>query len=722
MNKSVIKITHFHASLVLLASLLWLGLPAISNAKPQIYEKKMAAVLAKMDAPNKYALLVGISKYHRGSKESDFDWWDLNTKGDVEILAELLVRKFEYKPENIKILSDEEINFNGKTIPPIKPTQKLIVDTFRSFLTEQAKPGDIVYFHFSGHGQAVPDNGDDEADGMDETLVPSDYVSQKDGSKNIRDDEIAVLLDGLKKKNPSNVTITLDSCFSGTATRGELRPRGGPWKGKEIDKKFAGKTDDSFGDFVTRGSTRGGEEQEYVFLSAASQRQVANETNEGGVNYGAFTYALAKAMEGAGKTTTYRDLFEKVNDYVTGKKRNQNPQIEGAQLDNLILGQGALPPQRYVSVKITSRGSPYLLAGKLQGVTRGSKFALYPPGAKEHQEGKQIAIAEITSVSATTSALKIEGNIAPEKLKEASRAFEISHSYEDVLKVAVQETGRGGVNLDKIIENLGLAQKISADDKTWNVLVRPVSDEDVGLNSVQKDFRGVVLQRQDGSIIASIREGEKMLEQIQAALQTEAKWLTVKSLEDNTDPGLNIVKLEMVPIEVELNEAANSVVSITEKKERFVQRGGKTEISVGDFVRLKIQNTGEKDVYVTVLNLSSNGKIGPAFPVGNTDNLIKAGTTYTIPYPFKITEPFGQESFRAIITAEQTDFTPLIDPELLIRSSRGSFDTRGGRNAFNSPLGKILKSATDGKRAEIGSAPASWATTTVTFFVVPRKN
>ena len=90
------------------------------------------------------------------------------------------------------------------------------VDAFREFLIKPTTKGDIVFFHYSGHGQQIPDDNGDEIDAYDESLVPSDYVSQKDGSKNIRDDEIGQLLDELKAKEPANVTISLDSCFSGT--------------------------------------------------------------------------------------------------------------------------------------------------------------------------------------------------------------------------------------------------------------------------------------------------------------------------------------------------------------------------------------------------------------------------------------------------------------------------------------------------------------------------
>ena len=685
---------------------------------------------------NKYALLVGVSKYARGNKERDMDWWDLNTKGDMEILADVLIRKFEFKPENIKILTDEPVTVDGKLIPAGKPTHEAIKRAFQEFIIDKTNAGDIVYFHFSGHGQQVPDDNGDEVDGMDETIIPADYVSQKGPARNIRDDEIGEWLDALSKKNPANVTITLDSCFSGTATRGEDLRRGGPWKGDEIDKKFAGKSDDSFGDFVTSGrGSRGGPigEQKYVFISAASPRQTAKEAIQDGTKYGAFTFAFAKALENSGRGTTYRDLFENVTNLITRTQRDQTPQVEGNHLDKIIMEDGAIPTQRFVPVQINGPNL-YLKAGKLQGMAKGSRFALFPAGAKEYKEGEQIAIAEIERVNPTSSPVKIIGSADPERLKQASRAFEVEHSYNDVLKVAIAENTTAGAKFAGVFKNLGLAESVPANSESWNVLIRPPAADgaDVAARIIDAKFKGVLLQRHDGSIIAAVAEGPRMDEDVQNTLQGEATWQLVKSFDENTNPDLNVITLSMIPVMVDEDPTTHEVVGYPLRKDGFAERGGKVEVRAcirdpqtkkcrrnsGDSMRLEIKNTGTRNVYVSILNLRSDGKIGPAFPIDNRDNLIKAGTTYLIPYAFEVTEPYGQESFRAIVTESDTDFTPLIDTSLLGRGP----ETDGGRNAAASPLGIMLRNAARGKRGEPLAPPASWATATITYFIVPTVN
>jgi hypothetical protein len=96
--------------------------------------------------------------------------------------------------------------------------------TYIDSLVKKAKPGDYVFFHFSGHGGQLPDErkgaysstleevggvGDlDENDGMDETIFGSDLIA-------IRDDVLrARLVDALPEG--VKLRVVLDCCHSGT--------------------------------------------------------------------------------------------------------------------------------------------------------------------------------------------------------------------------------------------------------------------------------------------------------------------------------------------------------------------------------------------------------------------------------------------------------------------------------------------------------------------------
>ena len=106
----------------------------------------------------------------------------------------------------------EVVLVDDKSFPNSKfPTKQEILNAFR-WLATNNRPGDTLFFHYSGHGGQVPDKDGDEGDGMDETLIPVDYKS----AGQITDDQIFALL---VAPLPAGVRMTavMDCCHSGTA-------------------------------------------------------------------------------------------------------------------------------------------------------------------------------------------------------------------------------------------------------------------------------------------------------------------------------------------------------------------------------------------------------------------------------------------------------------------------------------------------------------------------
>mmetsp|Transcript_33440 Transcript_33440/g.86914 ORF Transcript_33440/g.86914 Transcript_33440/m.86914 type:complete len:234 (-) Transcript_33440:886-1587(-) len=103
---------------------------------------------------------------------------------------------------NIKVLHDG----GGAELP----TRANIMAGAR-WLVQDAKIGDALFFHFSGHGAQQEDPRFMEEDAMDETIVPCDFA----GAGMIVDDE---LFDALVATLPSGCRLTavMDCCHSGT--------------------------------------------------------------------------------------------------------------------------------------------------------------------------------------------------------------------------------------------------------------------------------------------------------------------------------------------------------------------------------------------------------------------------------------------------------------------------------------------------------------------------
>lgn len=106
-------------------------------------------------------------------------------------------------------------------------TKAAIVSAFKS-LASRCRPGDMVYIHFSGHGQQVTDtNGDEILDNLDESWIPYDaylaYGPNDHGEKHLLDDEINALLSTIRNKvgKRGKIMVVVDTCHSGDSSRGD---------------------------------------------------------------------------------------------------------------------------------------------------------------------------------------------------------------------------------------------------------------------------------------------------------------------------------------------------------------------------------------------------------------------------------------------------------------------------------------------------------------------
>jgi hypothetical protein len=127
---------------------------------------------------------------------------------DVKNVRQFIVERYGFPttPDSMVILTDE-----GHEDSAHLPTKANIVRWMR-WLVADARPGDSLFLHFSGHGGQTPDRDGDEIDAMDETILPVDY--EKAGQ--IVDDDLHEIL--VKHLNPGvRLTVIFDSCHSGTA-------------------------------------------------------------------------------------------------------------------------------------------------------------------------------------------------------------------------------------------------------------------------------------------------------------------------------------------------------------------------------------------------------------------------------------------------------------------------------------------------------------------------
>jgi hypothetical protein len=723
---------------------------------------KTVSTLAQPEAmmplvPRKRALLVGVSDYCRDPTGAECNrlegkyFWNLNSKNDVEAIAQILMSdEFGFKRDDIKIL-----NTKAET------TRDNIINTFKSFLVEPTTAGDIVYFHFSGHGTRVRDDQKqpnnlkpgDELDGMDESLVPSDYRTTEDGSQNIRDDELEQLLTKLSGRN---VTVTVDACYSGTITRGGSQLI----RGRKLSGSFTtnrnGSEDGPSGLFSADASLP----NNLVVISAARIDQAAQEAFDPATNrnMGAFSRSLVKALKNAGPETTYRNLFETICDELTNEIREQNPQLEGGR-DTVLFSGTVLSPKSYINLKVDNR-KVTLQAGSLHGMTKGSRFSLYALG-KDSKTGSSLAEGEIVAIGPTMSVLNVTPKPDEKMFAElrTAHAFETFHHFGDARVKVLIDPEAGKLLGVEVLRNLRSLDLVNVADggNDWEVRIcrHACRNEKLSLGQEAAGPGEVTLMRADGSIILRLSKTPNLLDSVKRALEGEARWRFIKGLTNSAGPDLQI-RMRLVPVDTIKQDPdtklAISARDITEEVEPLA--GGQTVLHEGQTVMLEVMNLGADEPYVSILDLRSDGTIAPLFPhpqlrLGVNENRIpvkndKEGKPVwqRIPFPFviRIGKPYGMEVFKAMLTSAQSDFSPLFNlndaEDIQTRRSRGS--TRGNAEA-QSRLGQLLLIATTGKKGGrgrgardgvlLGAPDASntgvplegWSTAEILFQALPPK-
>ena len=257
----------------------------------------------------KRAFLVGISKYK-------MDWPTIHGSEDVELLKRILEEEQKFK---VTTLTNEQATHDG------------IIKGLNT-LKMQIKKGDIVYIHFSAHGQPVEDyNGDEKGkkgknDKWDEAIVPYDagshFSKAYNGDKHIIDDVINKYVSEMRKiLGPKGALyVVIDACHAGGSSRdGMTQTRGIDKRGSSeglsrSNKKFDFNNADDTRHYQLQNSP---ELAPAVFFEACTAKERNKEISVKGKEYGSLSYIVYLTLldKKNGKIGAKPDAFERAVRY-----------------------------------------------------------------------------------------------------------------------------------------------------------------------------------------------------------------------------------------------------------------------------------------------------------------------------------------------------------------------------------------------------------------------
>jgi hypothetical protein len=249
---------------------------------------------------------------------------------DVELQRELLIHRFGFQPADVLTLLDQQATREG------------IETAFVNHLTQQARAGDVVVFHFSGYGSQG--TAGESPESLQSTLVSWDEPIQNGDTLMLNEVPETTLWAMARSLRTDKIATILDASYtySGKPLLGNLRirthPRSLPAQLNPAELEFQAKLLGQTG--VPSPSTP----FPGILLTAARTGQLATETHWNGITAGLFTAALTQQLWQASQPTTVRVWLNRTTEQVEQLgNQEQQPELTGQKSQEATLSPYYLP-------------------------------------------------------------------------------------------------------------------------------------------------------------------------------------------------------------------------------------------------------------------------------------------------------------------------------------------------------------------------------------------
>ncbi len=618
-----------------------------------------------------HALIVAVGDYPQNN-----GWHWISSENDANHIYSALIRN-EFNSDNITILINSQATYNS------------IINEFDNLL-ERVKDGDIVFFHFSGHGQQVTDDDNDELDGLDEAIVPYDspidYIpGVYEGERLIRDDILGKYLSKLRAKCGSHgqVVFTIDSCHSGTGTRGFGNSRG-TTKIMGTNQFDIIESSDQAIEFNQNDSSKQLSPFVSIFASKASELnfETLDDQNKG---VGSLSYSIASVLANSKGDKSFEDFFTEVKYKMKSVAPYQNPQFEceGAAV---FMGNGRKRSSNMSIIEeFVDEGNLIANFGTIDGVFKGSSIDIFD------KEKKIIGSGTVVYTDLTKSTIRIyQSTFTKKEMAYVSPREKTLPLIKPSVSINLLSQSPWKKSLDNLREKVGWVLNESNTE---------LYIEDCSPNNLLQIFtkNGEILHEvtfSEDNLKRHIHEIKKIIFAF-----TQGKYL--KHYQSNS-------------ADFDFNLTVNVVdcqTGIVVKEGKNI--GEKLKLKVGECIKIVIENIGAKAGYFSLLDIQPDNMINliiPAMNLGYTSSeyYLKPGERYETDYNLKIYEPLGEETFKLIASNEALDLSNII-------ATRGN-TTRA--ISSDHPFEQILKSSyiSQYTRGNIITKPKPDELGTVTLF------
>lgn len=617
----------------------------------------------------KYALIIAIGEYDQNLT----GWYPISAGNDVPLIEKTLL-DLGFAQNNITYLKDAAAT-------------KIGIENALTDMYSKISKGDYVVIHYSGHGHQIFDDNGDEIDGLDEALVCFDAPMNMEegymGGKHFRDDELGDWISKFRIKLGLNghILLFLDSCHSGTGTRGSAKVRGGApplvpagWKPKNIKDEKVGFGINDNNATASRGA-KTTDLAKFIVFSGASANELNYETFDDNDNaVGSLSYCIFKSFTQMKEGDTYRQVFARIMAEMANKAPHQNPAIEG-DIDFEVFGGNFQTQKEYFNLTSVKTDSLVEInGGTLAGINPGSIVVFVEPGTPSLNEntailnsGKVIKTNNFYSLIELDNRMNFTNN-------QSAWVFVKSRTFsEQKLKVQVDK------NMDEDMKNslvneIEKSNFIEITDDNPEIFLSYKKTRGAKTISINNAFYNQELNQ------ISNNDNNALNTDVTSTLNNFMQGKIIKDL-DYYNEKFDVI-MELIPVKAKIYEDGNfDIIEYLDTNSILVNDVPEFSISVTALI--KVTNFGTKKSFFNIIDIQPDGFINPVIPTVNDvdgrEYVLEPGESAILQNTLVMFgPPYGNEVFKLIATDKAFNLSATI-------TGHGN-KTRGDSNIFESAL------------------------------------
>jgi Caspase domain len=601
--------------------------------------------------------------------------------------------------------------------PDSWPTFENVTSSLKK-ITAEAKPGDFVYIHYSGHGTQMEASSSEYSNRNtgDLALVLFDDVH---GCRYLRGLELAYLLDEMVKMGLF-VTLVLDCCFSGSVVRlGD--PHGDAIRAVDYDHAIDAAYPQCLG---TSPSHQIGfstvrdirmlptwlvDPNGYTILTACGPHEIARElTLEGEKRNGALSHFLLRALTSLRKSSveiTHQSLYQYLRVRFHASWPQQSPMRYGNKNLSFFGKLRPRPDIAFISVFRTQKDNRLCLAaGHAHGVYKDDEYAVYPFDSSEDvaNNAKQASVkVRVDAVRGLTSDLVgINPMSATSQVKTGWKARPLTHLPPKKVLVRHMDYGDNQSQWVAAAEQRRFLRLSTEDVESqpclFNVTRNGQNEYEILDGSYQKitSLPSIPLDRKGA------------LDSVVDLLEHLAAFKYIEGIE-NRIPTTSFEE----SFRIHLSDGIGS----------DLEAAGLLDVKHNDRLSLKVQNNSDKPLYLYIYDLGPSWQIdglicndgGGDYKVVLPKNEMKGNTgqekmvlQMTVPESFRDRgEHKCEDILKVFITNRPSSFAALVLPKIPISAEDIDEPLRGNHNQLSKFLSELT---TPFRGAEDGISDEEW--------------